>query len=51
MRSRIIIVNDRMQQGYRYELTEPAGRNFDPAFQPELTPAELLRLGVSAANT
>jgi hypothetical protein len=46
MRSRIVIVNDRMQQGYRYELTEPAGRNFDPAFQPELTPAELLRLGV-----
>jgi len=46
MRSRIVIVNDRMQQGYRYELTEPAGRNFDPAFQPELTPTELLRLGV-----
>jgi hypothetical protein len=46
MRHRVVIVNDRMQQGYRYELTEPAGRNFDPAFQPELTPAELLRLGV-----
>jgi hypothetical protein len=46
MRHRVVIVNDRMQQGYRYELTEPAGRNFDPAFQPELTPTELLRLGV-----
>lgn len=41
-----IVVNDRMQRGYAYELTEPAGRNFDPAFQPELTPAELLALGV-----
>ena len=46
MRSRIVIVNDRMQQGYRYELTEPVGKNFDPAFRPELAPAELLRLGV-----
>jgi hypothetical protein len=45
MRNRIV-VNDRMQQGYRYELTEPAGKNFDPSFRPELTPVELLRLGV-----
>jgi hypothetical protein len=35
-----------MQNGYRYELSEPTGRNFDPAFRPELTPSELLRLGV-----
>ena len=41
-----VIVDDRMQSGYRYELAEPAGQNFDPAFRPELTPAELLRLGV-----
>ena len=41
-----ITVNDRMQQGYTYELTEPAGRNFDEGFDPELTPAELLALGV-----
>ena len=46
MRRRTITVNDRMQRGYRYELTEPAGRNFDPEFRPELTPAEMLRLGV-----
>jgi hypothetical protein len=44
--SRWIIVNDRMQRGYTYELTEPAGRNFDPGFRPELTPAEMLALGV-----
>jgi hypothetical protein len=42
----IVIVNDRMQQGYRYELIEPAGENFAPEFRPELTPAEMLRLGV-----
>jgi hypothetical protein len=35
-----------MQQGYVYVLTEPAGRNFHPDFQPELTPAAMLRLGV-----
>jgi hypothetical protein len=38
----IVSVNDRMQQGYRYELSHPAGRNFDPAFQPELMPQEML---------
>ena len=36
----------RMQQGYRYELVELTGRNFDPEFQPNLTPAEMLHLGV-----
>jgi hypothetical protein len=35
-----------MQQDYRYERVEPVGRNFDPEFQPDLTPAEMLRLGV-----
>ncbi len=46
MRSRRIVVNDRMQRGYVYLLTEPAGRNFDPRFKPQLTPAALLALGV-----
>ena len=41
-----VTVNDRMQRGYRYVLTEPAGENFDPEFRPELTPAELLAMGV-----
>jgi hypothetical protein len=41
-----VIVNDRMQQGYRYELTDPVGRNFDPEFKPELTPVEMLSHGV-----
>jgi hypothetical protein len=43
---KILTVHDRMQKGYHYELTEPSGRNFDPEFRPELTPAEMLRLGV-----
>ena len=39
-------VNDKMQRGYRYTLTAPVGRNFDPDFRPELTPKEMLALGV-----
>jgi hypothetical protein len=46
MRRRVIIVNDKMQKGYRYALTAPAGRNFDPGFRPQLTPLQMLRLGV-----
>src|SRR5215831_13176762 len=41
-----VVVNDWMQKGYRYALTEPAGKNFDPEFRPELTPRQMLRLGV-----
>ena len=41
-----VVVNDRMQRGYTYWRTEPIGRNFDPAFRPELTPKQMLRLGV-----
>ena len=43
---RTVTVNDRRQKGYRYELVEPIGRNFDPEFRPELTPVQMLRLGV-----
>lgn len=46
MRKRTILVNDKMQRGYRYLLTAPRGRRFDPEFRPELTPADMLRLGV-----
>ena len=41
-----VVVNDRMQQGYRYTRTAPMGKAFDPDFEPELTPAEMLELGV-----
>jgi hypothetical protein len=46
MGKRTIVVNDRMQRGYRYVCTAPVGRSFDPEFTPELTPREMLRLGV-----
>jgi len=41
-----VVVNDRMQKGYVYFRTEPPGRNFDPGFRPDLTPKQMLRLGV-----
>lgn len=41
-----VVVNDRMQQGYVYWLTEPVGCNFATEFKPELTPKEMLELGV-----
>lgn len=43
---RRIIVHDLMQSGYVYELKENMGANFDPRFKPELTPKEMLELGV-----
>lgn len=44
--ARIVIVNDLMQRDYRYELVAPMGEDFDPQFTPELTPKEMLALGV-----
>jgi hypothetical protein len=46
MRKKTIKVNDRMQKGYVYEISEPAGKNFDPRFKPDFTPQEMLALGV-----
>ena len=41
-----IVVRDRIQNGYVYTLTEPTGKRFDPRFKPDLTPKEMLTLGV-----
>jgi len=41
-----VTVNDKMQQGYTYQRVAPMGKDFDPIFQPELTPAQMLELGV-----
>ena len=46
MKPRQVVVNDRMQADYTYQITEPMGKNFAPDFQPELTPKEMLELGV-----
>ena len=35
-----------MQCAYEYLLTKPMGKGFAPDFKPELTPKQLLRLGV-----
>jgi hypothetical protein len=46
MKYKKIKVNDSLQKGYSYYLTEPTGKNFDPEFKPELTPKQMLELGV-----
>ena len=43
---KLVIVNDKMQKNYKYYRVEPIGKNFDPLFKPELTPFEMLELGV-----
>lgn len=41
-----VVVNDKMQKGYRYYLVEPEGKSFGVGFEPELSPKQMLRLGV-----
>ncbi len=43
---KIVRVSNRFQKGYSYKLTEPVGKNFHPDFKPDLSPQEMLRLGV-----
>lgn len=44
--TKIVEVNDQMQKGYKYALVARPGKNFDPEFKPELTPKEMLEVGV-----
>jgi hypothetical protein len=46
MKQRLITVCDKMQADYVYALAAPVGKDFDPAFKPELSPKEMLQLGV-----
>lgn len=46
VRRRKIVASNRVQKRYSYVLTEPEGRRFHPDFRPELTPKQMLRLGV-----
>ncbi len=45
-RTKWVTVRDKMQKGYRYLRVARIGRDFDPGFKPELTPKEMLTLGV-----
>ena len=46
MKPKHISVHDDLQQDYHYYLVEPEGENFDADFKPELTPGQMLELGV-----
>ena len=46
MKRRRVVVNDRMQKNYIYWPVAPVGKNFHPDFKPELTPKQMLELGV-----
>ena len=46
MRPVRVTVKDKMQKGYVYLRTRPMGRDFRPVFKPQLTPTEMLKLGV-----
>ncbi|CAM1631708.1 unnamed protein product [Bartonella apis] len=39
-------VNDKMQYGYRYERVCEEGKNFSADFEPQLTPKQMLEMGV-----
>lgn len=41
-----VVVNDKMQKGYAYYLVKSIGKNFDKEFKPDLTPKQMLELGV-----
>lgn len=41
-----VVVNDKMQSNYQYILTEKECFNFDLNFKPDLSPQEMLELGV-----
>lgn len=41
-----ITISDRMQKKYTYILSAPMGKDFDPEFKPQLTPKQMLKLGV-----
>ncbi|MGI8526973.1 MAG: hypothetical protein ACR2K5_12500 [Pseudolabrys sp.] len=46
MRKRRVTVHDRMQKNYRYTRTAGIGRSFNPDFKPQLTPKQMLALGI-----
>jgi len=45
-KSNEIVVTDMMQKKYSYILSESIGKNFNLEFKPELTPKQMLELGI-----
>jgi hypothetical protein len=43
---RELVASNLFQKKYKYELIQPIGRNFDKKFKPDLTPKEMLKMGV-----
>jgi hypothetical protein len=43
---KIVKVDDKMQTGFSYVLSESAGRNFRSDFRPDLSPKEMLEMGI-----
>ena len=46
MKKQIVVEKDLMQIGYVYFLTERIAKNFHSEFRPQLSPKEMLKLGV-----
>ena len=46
MKKQIVVEKDLMQIGYVYFLTEQVAKNFHSEFLPQLSPKEMLKLGV-----
>jgi hypothetical protein len=46
VKPRTAVVNDSMQTHYRYVPSEPTGKSFVPEFSSDLTPRQMLALGV-----
>jgi hypothetical protein len=47
---RTITVREQYQRGYSYMLTEPTGKNFHKDFNPDLSPKEMLTMGIFGGN-
>jgi hypothetical protein len=50
MTSRVVTVDEAYQTGYSYTCTEPISQNFDPEFTPDLTPKQMLHMGIFGGN-
>lgn len=46
MKPKIVVVNNNLQKNYKYTLSEPVGKSFAPDFNPDLTPKQMISLGI-----